>query len=315
MSDEMQGIAKRGSIVSILASVFGIALVVLIAAGAWQQARYAGIRRGPVQDRQPFWYPAETFHVLTYLQVSDGGDLVEELRKLRDLLEASGEARMIYAGQAAFLALQSEQLPEIPFNGGVLVQYPSRDAYEAMAHSESYRAALAGFVHHYSYGFERPRALNLAIHQALLGIRLRDLVTFRPSRFPFAKAEEIHLREEGARRQEGFDALLALSPRGDDAVVVLNLLKKGSAEQRAADRGYGLAMAGGFAEGAYGPMHFGLAKKVEGDAHFDQVAMVYYPGVRFMRDMVESTFFNEIVGGKQPGDTMAMITVPILDEL
>ena len=69
------------------------------------------------------------------------------------------------------------------------------------------------------------------------------------------------------------------------------------------------------AEGGYGPMHMARAVRVEGDADFDQVVLVYYPGIDFMRSMVESSFFNRIVGGKQPGDTLALITVPILGEL
>ena len=40
---------------------------------------------------------------------------------------------------------------------------------------------------------------------------------------------------------------------------------------------------------------------------------MYYPGPVYMSDMIESTFFRGIVGGKQPGDTLAVLTVPILD--
>jgi hypothetical protein len=299
---------------SLVASVLGVAIVLFAGSIYWQHARYLDARRGPVQDRQPLWYPEEAFHVVTFLVVPEGRQVIEEVRKLRSLIEASGDARMVYAGQAAFVALASEQLPEADWNAAFLVQYPTREAYEAMAGSESYRAVLASFPHNYSQGLKRPRALNLAMHQALLALRLRDLVTFAPSRLPFEKAEHIddpRSRDRGA----GFDKLAALKPLGEDAIVVVNLLKRGTPDQQAADRGYGLKMAGGMAEGGYGPMHMGRAVRVEGDADFDHVAMVYYPGVDFMRSMVESTFFNRIVGGKQPGDTLALITVPILGEL
>ena len=299
---------------SIVLTVLGIASVLLAGAVWWQHARYLEARRGPIQDRQPLWYPAEAFHVVTVLAVPEGREVIEEVRKLRNLLEASGDVRMVYAGQAAFVALQSKQLPEAAWNAAFLVQYPSREAYEAMSGSESYRAALATFPHHHSQGMKRWRFVNLALPQALLGLRIRDLVTFTPSRFPFEKAEQMRGSDTRDRAAE-FDKLVALKPLGEEAIVVVNLLKSGTKEQQAADRSYGLKMAGGFAEGAYGPMHMGSAVRVEGDADFDNIALVYYPGIDFMRSMVESTFFNSIVGGKQPGDTMAMITVPILGEL
>jgi hypothetical protein len=45
------------------------------------------------------------------------------------------------------------------------------------------------------------------------------------------------------------------------------------------------------------------------------VAIVYCPGVQFFADMLRSEFFQGIIGGKQLGDTQAVITVPILDLL
>jgi hypothetical protein len=110
-------------------------------------------------------------------------------------------------------------------------------------------------------------------------------------------------------------ALGAETELGADAVVVVNLLKEGTAEQKAADNAYGLRMLGMMAEAPCGPMHFARAVPVEGDAEFDRVAIVFYPGVEFMTSMLGGTFFQGIVGGKQPGDTQATITVPILSRL
>ena len=50
-------------------------------------------------------------------------------------------------------------------------------------------------------------------------------------------------------------------------------------------------------------------------AEFDQVAIVYYPGVDYFQKLMRSRYFNGIVEGKQPGDTLAMPTVPILGRL
>ena len=57
------------------------------------------------------------------------------------------------------------------------------------------------------------------------------------------------------------------------------------------------------------------AARGQGEAEFENVVLVYYPGVRFFADMVQSEFFQGIVGDKQLGDTQSTITVPVLDRL
>jgi hypothetical protein len=92
-------------------------------------------------------------------------------------------------------------------------------------------------------------------------------------------------------------------------------VKRGTSEQQAKDASYVSRMMSAMAEGGYGPMHIGRAVTLEGDADFDQVAIVYYPGVEFFASMARSSFFQGIIGDKQLGDTQAVITVPILARL
>jgi len=66
---------------------------------------------------------------------------------------------------------------------------------------------------------------------------------------------------------------------------------------------------------AHGPMHLGSAVPVEGDAQFDDVVIVYYPGVDYFSHLVRSRFFQGIIGDKQLGDTLVVLTVPILSRL
>ena len=54
---------------------------------------------------------------------------------------------------------------------------------------------------------------------------------------------------------------------------------------------------------------------LEGDSEFDQVAIVYYPGVEFFADMVRSKFFTGIVGGKQLADTLSSPSVSLLSHI
>jgi len=111
------------------------------------------------------------------------------------------------------------------------------------------------------------------------------------------------------------DRLTDEAELGRDAAVVVNLILPGDEGQRAADRGYVDRMLGMMAEVGNGPMHMGRAVTLEGDARYESIAIVYYPGVHFFRDMLESRFYQGIVGGKQLGDNQSSITVPILERL
>ena len=98
-------------------------------------------------------------------------------------------------------------------------------------------------------------------------------------------------------------------------MVVFNLIKPGDAAQRAADRAYLESMMSAMAERAHGPMHMGRSVTVEGDARFSSVAIVYYPGIDHMQEMMASTFMARIGEGKQQGDSLAVVTLPFLSKL
>lgn len=291
-------------------------LIALVAGMGWQHLRYLNARRGPVQDQQPLLYGGETFHVVSLLALAPGADALESLRKLRADLENSGQAKMVYAGRGAGVGLQSEQLGDVVWDAVVLVQYPSRETFDALAATADYPAAFARFGAHHSHGMIRSALPNLAIPMMLLGLRAYQIVTFQPSHYPLVPADpdarDPRTSSGGGGPLAGMNALRHLS---EDALVVVNLLKHGTAEAQAADRGYGLKMAGLFAEGGHGPMHIGKAVSLDGKSEFDRVAIVYYPGVDYMQRLMGSTFFNGIVGGKQPGDTVAVPTVPVLARL
>ena len=90
---------------------------------------------------------------------------------------------------------------------------------------------------------------------------------------------------------------------------------KGRASEQKANRAYDRKMAGLFAANGHGPSHLGKSITLEGDAEFENVGTVYYPGLDYFTSLMQSTFYNGIVGGKQLGDTQAIPTVPILDRL
>ena len=259
-------------------------------------------------------YSTDSFHVMTFLEVAEGQDVIEAVRKLRQQLEASGSARMIYAGQAAF-TIASTQLGPRSWNAVVLVQYPSRERYDEAAGSARYRDALAAFEQTYSHGMRRPWLSNLFVHQMLLVLSVVDIVTGHLQLSPLVALPNSEMSTEQAGVADRVADLLRLRSVNDEALVVFNLLKPGTAEQRAADATYGRKMMTRMARLGHGPMHIGEAVTIEGDASFEQAVVVYYPGASYFAELLGSRFFLGIIGDKQLGDTQAVPTVPILSRL
>lgn len=297
--------------------VLVVLIVAIVAAVIWQHLRYVKMRRDLLHDQQPLLYPAETFHVLSFLKLAPGAELLDAVRSLRDVVETQAQARMVYAGKAVTSPLESAQLKErlgaaVQWDAVVLVQYASRQAAESFRATDSAGRAMAPFSQSYSHGMRRPVHLNHLLPQILLGIRLRQILTRAPSLLPFVPADEDQL-DEMMRRARG--PLLAEKEWGRDAILVANLIKNGSAEDIAADRKYGAKMFALMAEVGNGPIHVGKAVTLELDTRFDNVAMVYYPGVQYFHDMATSRYFNNIYADKKLGDSQATVTVPILHRL
>ncbi|MAE95226.1 MAG: hypothetical protein CL910_11250 [Deltaproteobacteria bacterium] len=291
-------------------------IVVVLLAAAAQTFRYLRTRRDVVADRQELFYSSSVFHVVTLVELAPGQGLLPGVSRLVEAIEEQG-AKAIYAGKVAVNALYSKQLPEVEWDAYVLAQYPSRAAYDASAADPAYQEARESFARSYAMGMQRPAVLNLGVPIGLLGVRAADIVRGRPPRYPFEPAvlpEDVP-EEMLARRDQLVRGLLANREYGSEALVVFNFIKEGSEEERAANAGYGRTMLGMMAELGIGPMHIGRAVTLEGDAEFDNIAIVYYPGVEFFAEMVQSSFYTSISGGKQLGDTLVSPTVPLLPHL
>lgn len=292
-----------------------VLIVVLLAVGA-QQYRYLRWRRDVAADRQQLVHSSSVFHVATVVELSEGQPLLGGVRELVEVIEHDG-ATVVYTGKIAVNGLESSQIPQAEWDAFVLAQYPSREAYQACAAKSEYQKVRSSFASTYAIGMQRSAWLNLAIPVGLLGMRVVDVIKRTPPRYPFRPAPEpagvpAELRDRRARLVDG---LLANLEYGKDAVVVLNFIKNGTGEQREANSGYGAAMFKLMAEMGNGPTHIGAAVTLEGDADFDNVVIVYYPGVEYFAEMIQSEFFTGIVGGKQLGDTLSSPTVPLLPHL
>jgi hypothetical protein len=293
-----------------------LALVaVLVVAMGWQHFRYLDARRSAAQDRQSLLHSSSVFHVISYLRLESGDDLVESLAKARETLEGEGGSQWVYAGKVVTMGLRSSQLGELQWDAIVMSQYDSREAYDEVAQSNTHRQAFAHFDATYHHGMQREAGLNLLMPMFFLGVRVADILSGVPVIDPYDRASDEALAGRGLSLQQNSEPLVAARAYNEDAAVVFNLAQSGTASEQEANAAYGRQMMGLFAAAACGPLHMGKSVTLEGDADFDDIHIVYYPGIDFLISLMQSKFYNGIVGGKQLGDTQAIPTVPILGRL
>ncbi|MCH2173582.1 hypothetical protein MK489_22635 [Myxococcota bacterium] len=294
----------------IIAAVLALVLFVML----WQHLRYLHARRNAVEDRQPILHSPSNFHVITYLEIGEGSDLITELSRLRREIENTGSAHVVYAGQAAF-TLASSQLGPQTWDAVIFIRYPSRESYDAQAKSAGHREALAAFSQTYSYGMRRNPLVNALIPQLLLAVRIFDIARGNWKVEDLAPIPAPNDPQQARLLESRIGNLLKLRSVNDDAILIFNLALPGNEEQRTANSSYDLKMLTRMAALAHGPMHVGQAVALDGNARFEQAILVYYPGVSYFADLVGSRFYQGIMGDKQLGDTLVVPTVPILSKL
>jgi len=285
--------------------------IVVVGAAVWQHARYLDTRRNSAHDMQPMLYGGDAFHLIVYLRTEEDSDeaVLDALRKIK--AETEAELTWVYAGRVAANGGHSSQLGDVQWTACLLLQAPSR-AIADKSLAGPLGAALASIPRVHVHGFDRPVVPNLGLPQMLGLRRLLSVVRREPSNFPFVPREGDftmpEARELGKRMLRG-------ESLNRDAAVVFNISIPGTPEQQAQDAAYVGTMLGSMAEGGYGPIHMGRAVRVSGEAEFENVAIVYYPGVRFFSEMIQSDFFQRIIGRKQLEEYQSTITVPVLDQL
>jgi hypothetical protein len=305
------------TVTAILLLLVGVLVLGIAGAAAWQHFRYLRARRDRLEDRQPLFYPKATFHAIMFLKVAEAkrreGEL-ETLRALRAAIEGPGGGEVVYAGLAPLTLAESAQI-ENDWSGVLIAQYPSRDAFERGRKTPALEQALAACEYTHVHGFERPMLTNLIMPLGLGAIHLLARMRCLKPVLPFEPVKDEDATPEFRTRRKELLRFDLYRDVREDAIMMINLVLHGTAEQRAADDAYTGEMGRGMAEGGYGPMHMGRAITVQGDSRFHMFAAVFYPGIDHMHAMLGSAFFNQIASGKQLGDTIAMPTVPVLSKL
>ncbi len=301
---------------TILLGVIAVVVAIVLVAVVVQELRYLSIRRNLAGDRQSLFHSGSVFHVVSLLKLGPGQELLSGVRDFVESVEQDG-AQVVYAGKTVINGRTSSQLPPDDWEAFVVTQYPNRAAWDKAAASVQYRDLSARFASIYSLGMKRSAALNLVIPAALLRQRIAQIVRREPRRYPFKPSPLLSQAPPEARAPlKVFEEVIQANLEyGREGMVIVNFAKGGTREQRRANAGYGGEMFNLFAETGAGPTHMGKAVTLEGTADFDQVIIVFYPGVEFFGEMIKSQFYTGIFGGKQLGDDLSSLTVPILPHL
>ncbi len=293
----------------ILFGVIGLTAAVLTIAILRQHQRYMAIRRQIVHDQQTALYSPAAFHAVSYFRLANGDEPVSALRPFVAHVRGLPETRLIYAGQAISTAV-SVQLNESDWDAVLVIQHPSRAAFEAATSSQIYADLLKPFARTYTHGMERSMAMNLALPQLLLGRVIMDTLTLQGRPGPLTPVD--------IRQLEHYDRIETLLKRlqharslNNEALVMVNLSRTGSPDQQASDAAYNQAMFRRMAHLGYGPIHIGQAVMLD-DTRFDNVMLVYYPGAGYFSDLIRSEFFTSIFGDKQLADYQSVATIPLL---
>jgi hypothetical protein len=268
-------------------------------------------------DRQDLFHSSDAFHVVSALKLKPGQELLEGVGRYVRGVEQQG-AEVIYTGKVAFpRPRKSQQMPDLEWEAFVVSQYATRDAWETAAVSEHYMGLKCEFTRVWSLGMARKATLNLVVSLAMLQKRIRHFFSRAPATYPFEPVEVPADRRRQVDTQRIFLEQVAAENEAfsEDALVIINFQKFGSASETRENSKYGDSMMSMLAEVGHGPVHLGRAVTLEDDVDFDQVAIVSYPGIKYFVEMVQSQFYTGIFGGKQLGDDLSSPTVPILQHL
>ena len=290
-----------------------VLLALLLSAMLWQQWRYLRIRRA-AGDRQRCLHSPDALHVLVFFRLHGGSKLLDSVRTFQQLVLAGSNARLVYAGQAAFTAA-TQQLADRRWDGILLFQYPSRADFEASRSRSSYSAARLVFADSYFHGMRRNLQASALIPQVMLRIRLRDMLTGKSRIAPLVPSAQFATAPEVQPWRDHASRLRALHEVNRDALVVYTLVKYCSGDRLDVAHDIGAGLLSRMAAMAYGPLHVGRCVALEELARFDDVFAVYYPSARYFAQLLGSQYFPVIIGSNTRHDSLRVATVPITSRL
>jgi hypothetical protein len=294
-------------ILFLILTLVGIAMI-------WQHRRYQYIRQDLAQDLQRPLHPGEAFHVIVFFKLKPGDKVVETARRFAHQLQSSSEARLVYAGQAAF-TVNALHLDNREWDGVLLFEFPSRNDYEQSRVDARTVLARRLFADSYLHGMRRNRTASLFVPQWLLRHRMKDLLLGRWRIEPLQNTLAFETAPEFQLWRNRVSRLRALHEINRDGLVMFNLIKYGADGHQDIAEIYGDRLLSRMAVFRHGPLHMGRSVALEEFARFDRVYIAYYPSARYFADLIASQYFHNIAGSKLMGDSFRVATAPITARL
>lgn len=275
-------------------------------------AQYEAIRQRALGEQVGAAWPRLASR-LTVVSMLSGPE--EDAAAALDAALAQHGARRVYLGKVVTVAYASAQLPGLAPELALSAEFPSLEAFAAFRASLG-RAAPA-FRVLASHGYTQNDWVE-RVGLALLNLGGWVASFVLPGGFDLgARAEERMAPppEARAKRDKLVAALASAQVRDDEPILMWNWIRDGSPEQAAADRAYSVQMISLLGRHGGGAIHVGFAVGRSAssalDGTYDSLAAMMYPGAAFFRTMLFSRWMQINIEGKQPGDTLAVMTVPL----
>merc|ERR1712048_693030 len=243
------------------------------------------------------------------------------------LVAASG-GKAVYAGRVASLAARSVSIPfdvQTSMRAVLVTQWASWKAFVDFRRA-ALKQADSPWALSWSTPFRRPLHVNLPLPVGMYLLRLKAALTrtVHDVHTPNTREEFERVAKKGNEymyekiQQMAVKLEDALSP--SEPIMIWNWMTEADSEEaRAANDRYGLKMMEMLSQNGAGMMDYGITlhPNVTGDdepwRNFQQVAAVHYPNRRFFVNMVRSHWMQTNVQDKSLGDTLALLTVPLLN--
>jgi uncharacterized protein (DUF1330 family) len=296
-----------------LEAILLVLIIGMLLAG-WQLFRYQRTRHNHAQDQQRILHSADVFHVILFFRLQRGDKLIETAARCQQKLMTKGNVRLIYAGQTAY-TVGSKQLGAGDWDGVLMFEYSNRAEYEEQSAAGDILEAREYFSDSYLHAMRRSCKSNISIPLLLLRLRLKELLLGHWRLEPFQASTAFETFPEYQVWRSRQARLWALNKVNGDGLVIYNLNKRGTSQQRAAYAAYGRQMSVRMAALGHGPLHVGRSVALEGRARFDQVIVIHYPSASYYADLLSSQFYQNILGKRQLSDSLSVVTIPVTHRL
>lgn len=299
-------------------------LAVVVAYFLYVQFYYRVVVRQRLGITQRSCYSRSDVHVVTALRPKEGAELKDSVAALAQQVSSFG-GRVVFTGRV-LSSVMSISIPEEVadrFRVLLVTQWASIEEFKAFR-AGSLKLPDGPWELAWSTAWQRGITVNLLTPVLLFALRLKAAVCCRRFDITTENTKDNYERSMEpaflqAHSWESFERICAnmeqRSPSTSAPMIMWNWAKKNENKEAAAkDVAYGLVMMEMLAQKGGGVMEMGnvLSPGLEDEPWrgFEQMIGVHYPDVRFFTRLIKSSWMHQTGQGKQPGDTLALATVP-----